>query len=308
MKLRLEVLVLLILPLFLACDKGEERGDEPAGAESGQNTGNQTEAEGNPPSQQETATPIAPAEEETTSTYDMGSVGVRVVNLMDRPVDVYVQTNGRVRAFPIQLGLPAGGTTDYFFPPEQGRVVAMEAGSEDTTCVSSCDHYLARVSIRPEQGNSRILIVHDSDRGPTGTELWENAPEDQRNFGNALLAPVEGQNVLITTSEALNGHRFGLRMGVEGTEGCAEPLDNPQLLIGGTSKPAFNFGAEAVQVSLYSNQDRSCSGEAVAGPIEVPAATPGSRQLMVLYGTEENVQALVLPLTDASGPPRPVEE
>ncbi len=248
----------------------------------------------------------APAVDETSGgTYEPGAAEFRAVNALDRPVDIYVRTTGLVEAFPIQAGLEPGEVSEFVAPPEGGSFVVTEAGAGDPTCVSTCDHFVTNLSASfPEHGLTYTAILHEdafSER-TSAFDLWE-APDPGLGSANAMPAPDPSAALGVITAIAVTDADFGLRLAINGVEGCVEPVGGGNVLIGGNQTPAFALES-ASSFTLHDQPDRECSDAPVGGPFEF-AGSPGSRNHIILTGSPGALDAIVLPMVGdvAAAPP-----
>lgn len=284
---------LILCLIVLGCDSSDsDEGEEHTGVEENP-TGNENPAEN-------TETPAVPEEPET---YEPGSVGVRVVNLLADNVDIYVRTTGRVRAFPIQDGLAGQNATDFVFPPVGGDVVVTTAGAGDATCVMHCEHFITRYTPQASDGNTHTLLLYTENGEPSSESLWENAPAERvGTYSNAIGPPDPAQGSIIVSAGTVEGF---LRVGFQGVAGCQQPTNQENNMIGGTQRPVYVHDPGTVEVLLYDRMDDACAAEPVGGPFSITAQA-GERTHLVLYGTP--IQSFVLPMSPASGPTPPTAE
>lgn len=242
-----------------------------------------------------TATPTITAG--ASASLPAGNIEFRVVNLYldasdsTAAVDVYVRTQGLVRAAPVRLGLPYGEATDYFSPPDPGTVVVTTAGAGDPTCVSSCPHFISENSTNYGEGDARTIILY----GDGGLELWHNPdPASVGVTGNALPVADPSTALVLVVGVALVDADFGLHLGFSGTEGCQVNRVSESILVGGNQIAVYGFDGSA-DVLLYASDDYDCTGDPVGGPFTV-SGQPGSRSLLVLSGSPSDMDALNLDL------------
>jgi len=232
---------------------------------------------------------------EIDDSYERGPVAVRVINLLDEAVDVYVRTDGLVTAYLVQPGLAPGEVSGTYNPPDMGRLIVTTAGAGDAECVATCPHILSEVATHPEEGTVRTLILA-MDEGTLGAlELWEYPDADRMGNANAMVPPDPSAGIVVVTGFAVDDADFGLRMAFANGAGCVEPFNASGILIGGNQTPAFTLPSSPVEVTIHDNNDRDCSGEPVGGPFTLEAA-PGERTHLVLHGTLSALDAIVLPM------------
>lgn len=234
--------------------------------------------------------------------YEPGDIGFRVVNLLDEPVDLYVRTTGLVEAFPAALGTPPGAITELFFPPDSGRFIVAEAGAGDPTCVGFCDHFIAELSASPDDGPVRTVLLYTDEFGQRRSfDLWEQPDPARTGNANAMVQADPTTGLAVVVAVALSDAAFGLRLSLEGTPGCAEPVNLTNVLVGGNQTPAFALGNGTASIVLHANDDRECVATAVGGPFAVPTAA-GSRSIVILAGSPGDMDAIVVPMVDDEGP------
>lgn len=241
----------------------------------------------------------APTTEAPGGDYDEGSIGYRVLNVLDRPVDVFVRTTGLVQAFAVDLGLAPGEVSGYHFPPEGGRLIITEGGAGDPECVTGCDHFIAEAGPIPEAGDTRTLVVYQdqfSDRGLT-FDVWENAA-DGTGTSNAMPPADPSRGIVIPLAVALTDADFGFQLAFDGISGCQT---DGSLLVGGNQTPPFPYDGNSVGVALHSNQDRSCTEAPEGGPFVVNGG-PGTRIMLVLTGTRNDMDAIQLTIGGEGAP------
>lgn len=294
----------LTFVVTLGCDRGDS-GSEEATSEPESSEAEQSAERTAAPTPSQPEPPVAQEQEagaEAEETYTPGAIGVRVVNTLPDPVDLYVRTTGRVRAFPVQEGFAPGAVSEYFFPPEGGNLVATTAGAGNPTCVSHCEHFIMTVRAGPTDGNAHTAVLYDDEGNPRGVDFWENPPAEQvGRFSNAMVPPDPAQGLFVVSTSGLRDARFGLRLGLVGTEGCQTPTNSTNILVGGTQTPAFAHAPGSVEVVLFDNRDENCSGEVVGGPFSVTAAA-GERNHLILTGAPGSMQAIVAPMPSVEGP------
>lgn len=232
------------------------------------------------------ATPSAPAVD-----FVPGSVRYRVVNLTDQPVDAYVRSQRLVAAWPMHSALGTGEVSDYVAPPDPGTLVITTAGAGDPTCVGDCPHFLASIGNTSGNSTQSTVVVH-----PEGvTDYWEQPnADDVGQVANALLPPDPSTAILFAIGRAVVGADFGLRLGFVDDDGCAVDVEQSNLLVGGTTVQAFAYQGE-VEVTLHDPADTGCEQQPLGGPFTV-AGDAGSRTLLLLYGSVDEMEALALPI------------
>jgi len=232
---------------------------------------------------------------ETSGTYEPGSVEFRAVNLLDVPVDIYVRTTGLVEAFAIQQGVAPGAVTQFVAPPEGGRYVVTDAGAGDPTCVSGCDHFIVELSGTADGGPVQTVILYEDEfSGPRGFDLWEQPIGDQTGTSNAMVQAQTLSALAVVTAVAVTDADFGLRIRTNLTDGCLDPVNVENILIGGNQTPAFALDS-ATSFTLHDNQDRECA-EPGDGPFAFSAG-PGSRTHILLTGSPGSLDAIQVPMT-----------
>ena len=238
-----------------------------------------------------TASPGEPTPSQPVADFVPGSVPYRVVNLTDQPVDVYVRSQGLVQAWLVAEGLASGEVLDYVSPPDPGTLVITTAGAADPTCVGSCPHFVASIGNTSGSSTQSTVVVH----GKGVTEYWEHPdPADVGQFANALRPGDPETAVVFAVGQAVEGADFGLRIAFAGEEGCVVDLDESNLLVGGTSVLAYAFDGEA-EVTVHDPADTGCQKAPLGGPFPIEG-DPGSRTLLLLYGSVEEMAALALPI------------
>ena len=224
-------------------------------------------------------------------TFTPGSVRYRVANLSDQPVDVYVRSQGLVEAFPVQLGLARGEVTDYVAPPDPGALLVTTAGAGDPTCVGTCPHFVGSWGNTNAHGDQNTLYVYDEG----AVELWEYPdPADVGGSANALPPGDPAHALLLAIGQAVSDADFGMRVGFAGIEGCQQDVNDSGLLDGGTCVLPYAYDGTA-EVLVYDNSDPEGATEPIGGPFAVSGA-PGSRTLLLLYGSTDAMEALVVPI------------
>lgn len=278
--------------LATACGSGGTPGPTPTPAATPAPSVPPIATPTNAPTTAPTATPApsAPGEIGGPGDYQPGPVRFRVANVSTAPVDVYVRTQGLVRAYLITPGLAPGTATDYVAPPDPGTLVVTRAGAGDPTCVASCPHIVGTWATTAGTSDQYTVIISDAG----GTDLWENPrPADIGRFANALPGGDPATATFFVAAGAVAGAEFGLRLAFAGQPGCQADRGASGLLIGGTSILAFAHSSP-VDVTLHANTDRECT-EPVGGPFAMTGLA-GSRSLLVLWGAAGSLQALVLPI------------
>jgi hypothetical protein len=237
------------------------------------------------PTEAPTAAPTAAA------SLVAGSIGYRIVNQTNAPIDVYVRSQGIVRASLAKAALGPVEVTDELFPPEPGEIVVLPAGAGDPTCVISCD-FAAEATSNTGEGKHRILVV----RGADSTEYWADPkPASVGTAGNALRPADATRPLVIIEAGGVADGKFGLRVSW-GPGGCVEALDAAGLMLGGTNVLAYAIDPAGGALRLFAGSDTTCSGASVAGPFAVAAAAAGSRMFVIAWGGTGAVKAVVLPL------------
>lgn len=228
-------------------------------------------------------------------TYEPGEVGYRVVNLTDRSFDLWVRTQGLVRAFEAELAVPPGAVTDFFRPPVDGTFVVSEVGG-DPSCVGGCDHLVATLTAFPSDGTVHTVLLYDADGDVATFDLWED-PVSGSGSANAMVAADPTAGSFVVTAVDLTDADFGLRLGLDVTGGCVEPVNSTNILVGGNQTPAFAYDGASATVVFYDNQDLECSGETVGGPFTVSGG-PGARSHLLLTGSPGSMDAIVVPFAN----------
>lgn len=286
--------VLVALLLATACKPGEEAA-EGAEEEANAEESSQVAAEAS----EEVAVPERTEEaQEEPDTYEPGDASVRILNLGNDAVDLYVRTTGRVRAFPIQEGLAVGEVSEFFALPDGGAAVITRAGAGDPTCFQDCDHILGQVRASQNTGNTLTGIVTVNRDRESVTVFWENAPESDNNYSNAIAAPNDEQATVVVSTPSLHEHRYGLRLAFGSSEGCVVPSEESNILVGGNQTHTLLFGPGSEEVFLYALSDRECAEEPVAGPFAI-SGEAGERYHLILRGAPEAIEAMVLPMAPA---------
>jgi hypothetical protein len=243
--------------------------------------------------------------EETTpeggDDWEPGDVAFRAVNLLDEPVDVYVRTTGFVVASPVTMGLAPGEVTDFVAPPTQGVFLVTTAGAGDPECVGTCDHFIVNYTATEVEGPNRTIVLYDDSGTPRGLDLWENPTDEAMQDTSNSMPPADPDTgLVVVTAIALTDADFGLLMSYDGVDGCQEPVNVDNVLIGGTQTPAFAIDGET-EVYLHSNTDRECTEEPVGGPFTVTAGAD-TRTHLILDGSPGDMTATVLPMADGDLP------
>lgn len=275
--------------LVLAACGGDGKSD--GGNGDGSSAGGGTTAPTGTPGDSAATTTAAVIDD----SYTPGPVAVRVVNLLDENVDVYVRTDGFVQAYLVAPGLAPGEVSEFYNPPEDGRLIATSAGAGDPECVVDCPHFLAEVGTDPDYGPVHTLILATDEGVASGLDLWE---QPRVSYGNANeMVPADpSAGIVVVTGYAVDDADFGLLMAVSGTAGCLEPFNLPGVLIGGNQTPAFLLPSASVEVTIHDNNDRDCTGTPVGGPFALDVA-PGERAHLILRGSlTAGVEAIILPM------------
>ncbi|MCW5713370.1 MAG: hypothetical protein KIT43_02470 [Bauldia sp.] len=244
----------------------------------------------------------APEPAADAGAYEPGPLRFRVVNLLDQPVDVYVRSTGLVRAYPAEMGVTAGGITEFYNPPAGGSYVVTTAGAGDATCVTGCTHFITNETLHPDDGDAFTVILYDAAGTARAMRLWETAPAARiGQASNAMAAADPATGLVVVTAVALTGADFGLRLGFADIAGCQEPVNLTNVLVGGNQTPAFAYPGDTADVLLYGNQDRECSGAPVGGPFTVTGG-PGTRTHLILSGSPEAMAGLALAMEEPAAP------
>ncbi len=243
-------------------------------------------------------TTVSETTEGAPADFDPGETGMRVVNLLEEPVDVYVRSTGFVVAYPMQAGVAPGEVTEVFFPPEQGSLAVLEAGASGADCVADCPQIIAQLTAFEENGPVSTVVLYEDDGERRALDLWEQPSPDRTGNANAMVPADPEVGIVVVTAVAVDEADFGLRMSVDGAPGCVEPFNLEGILIGGNQTPAFELMADPTTVSIHGNQDRECAEEPVGGPFELPGA-PGTRVHLLLSGTPGDLDAIVLPMSES---------
>lgn len=233
-------------------------------------------------------------------TFTPGEIEFRAVNLLDEPVDLYARTTGLVEAFLVQPGLAPGEVSDRVAPPEDGTFLVTQAGADDPTCVTTCDHFVAQLSTFPTEGPVRTVVLWGDEFDPyQAFELWEQ-PTDEAIAASNAMPPADPSSVLaVVTAIALTDADFGVRAGTDGT--CLDPTNlAPSNLVGGTATPAYALDPAAATISFFDRDDLECAEAPVGGPFGVPGDA-GSRAHVILSGSPGDMEAIVLPMEPAQG-------
>ncbi len=224
------------------------------------------------------------ADEAASGSFEPGDIAFRSVNLLDRPVDIYVRTTGLVEAFPVEAGVAPGAVTEYAAPPADGSYVVTEAGAGDATCVTECDHFVANVSGAFGEGPTRtVLLYEDPFSGPSAFDLSEE-PDSVESSAAAsnLLRPADPTTGLVfPVGIALDEDVFGFRVGFDSVEGCVEAIDQPNILVGGNQTPVYPYPGDSAELQLFEQPDQDCADPVATFPV---TGGPGTRTLVALQG------------------------
>lgn len=278
-----------IAAMFVLAGCGGDSGD---GAQSeGGTTAAGTSASTDAPATSSAATTSAVVDDSYTS----GPIAVRVVNLLDENVDVYVRTDGFVQAYLVAPGLAPGEVSEFYNPPQDGELVVTTAGAGDAECVIDCPHFLAEVGTDPDYGPVHTLILATDAGAPSSLDLWEQ-PRVTHGNANEMVPADPSAGIVVVTGYAVPDADFGLRMAVVGTPGCLEPFNLAGVLIGGNQTPAFLLPSASVEVTIHDNNDSDCTGTPVGGPFALDVAA-GERAHLILHGSlAAGVGAIILPM------------
>lgn len=239
--------------------------------------------------------------------YVPGDDRIRVVNLLDDPVDVYVRTtDGLVTAYLVQAGVAPGEVTEYFSPPDPGRLIVVEAGAGDAECVSTCPHILADVRTSEDTGPviTTVVYVDDFSSDIRSFWAWENPGPGDTASANRMPEPDPSAGLIVPLGIALQDAQFGLRLAIDGIDGCQENRDQANILVGGTSTVPYVYDGMSADIVFHDNQDRECVEEPVGGPFTISGG-PGTRVLLVLSGTPGDMDGIVLSLGGDDETPTP---
>lgn len=245
----------------------------------------------------QTETPATPAPTaapvtEAPASIVPGAIAYRVVNETSAPVDVYIRTQGLVTAQIAQASLVPGAVSTDLFPPDPGTVVVLPQGSGDPTCTSGCG-FLAESSTNFGEGDLRILVVGADGTAP---EFWANPkPASVGTIANALPPADPAQPLVIIDAGGMADAKFGLQVGFGGG-GCVADVAASGLVLGGTNVLAYAFDPAGASLGVYPMADKGCKGAPVGGPFPIPAATAGSRTLLLLWGPAGAAQGMAMPL------------
>jgi hypothetical protein len=176
----------------------------------------------------------------------------------------------------------------------------LEAGATGADCVADCPQIFAQLTAFEENGPASTVVLYDDAGTPRALDLWEQAGPDRAGNANAMVPADPATGVAVVTAIAVDDADFGLRLSMEGTEGCVEPFNLENVLIGGNQTPAFALPADPTVISLHDNQDRDCVEEPVGGPFELPGEA-GTRVHVLLSGTPGAIKAVVVPMTEPGG-------
>jgi hypothetical protein len=275
--------------VLVGCGPSPSTSGAPTGAHTSTPAGTPAGTSPTPAATVATATPGVALPE--------GEIKFRVVNLWrddsgaPSPVDVYVRTQGLVQAAPVIAPLVYGAATDYFMPPDPGKVVVTTAGAGDPTCVASCPHFISESSTNFGEGDARTVILY----GDGALELWENPdPASVGVTGNAVPPADASTALVLVVGVALVDADFGLHLGFAGTEGCQPNRVSESIIVGGNQITVYGFDGSA-DVLLYAADDYDCTRDPVGGPFTV-SGPAGTRSLLVLSGAPGDIEALTLEL------------
>lgn len=245
------------------------------------------------------------ADDAGDDTYEPGPVSYRVVNFADQPVDLYVRTQGLVKAYEAEAGVAPGAVTGWYAPPADGAFVVTTAGADDPECVATCPHILVSLTAFESDGPVHTVVLYDEGDQVRAYDLWED-PVGESGNANAMPPADPATALFVVNAIDVTDADFGLRLGLAGTPGCVAPVGNANILVGGTSTPAFAFDGGSVDVSVYDNQDQECAGDPVGGPFTI-AGGPGSRTHLVLTGSPGALEAAVVPFASSGDAPAPAD-
>ncbi|MFK7919251.1 MAG: hypothetical protein AB8G14_14340 [Ilumatobacter sp.] len=230
-------------------------------------------------------------------TFEPGPVQFRTVNLSDAPVDIWAVTNGVREAFPLASSVAPGAITEFVAPPLDGRYLLTVEGEQDPTCVIDCVGHISELFSFAEEGPSRTVLVYDDEQGNTTTfEAWELPTAERSTSSNSMPVADAGTTLVSVTAVAVADPPFGMRLAVEGTQGCLPNLTGDSRLIGGNQVLTFDIGFTG-GFTLHDFEDDECAEAAIAGPFTVDPA-PGARVHALLTGNGTDVDAVLLPMVD----------
>lgn len=241
------------------------------------------------------------ADSDSDGPLERGDDRIRLVNLLDDPVDVYVRTTGQVRTELVLAGLAPGEVTPYLAPPPGGRIVALEAGADDPDCVSQCPQIVASVATDPQSGPVLTAVVFTDARDDQVRTFtaYELPPDDVPVMANVMPDPDLAAALVVPLGIALRDAEFGLQLAVDGADGCRANRDDSNVLVGGTTTTPFVFDSgPSTTVTFHSNRDRDCADDPVGGPFTV-STEAGTRTLLVLSGAPGSMEAIELPLSES---------
>ena len=139
-----------------------------------------------------------------------------------------------------------------------------------------------------------MVLYHDESSGPAAFDLWEQPVGDRRGTSNEMPRAEAGVAMAVVTAIAVGDTDFGLRLSVDDTPGCVEPIGGGSVLIGGNQTLPFDLTG-ASEFSIHDNEDRECVGPA-DGPFTFDGA-PGDRVHVLLHGTGAgDLDAIMLPM------------
>ncbi|MGB0113019.1 MAG: hypothetical protein WBP59_07340, partial [Ilumatobacteraceae bacterium] len=304
---RLTMALVAALSLVAACGGGSDSDadSEPAA---------DTTAAAQPDTTADTDTTTGDGDDEPTVTepsdddsiggvgdYDPSDVEYRVVNVLDVPVDVYGRTMGLVEAYLIEASVAPGTVTDLVAPPADGILLITDEGADDITCVSTCDHFIAELSTYPEEGPVRTVVLYNDETGePSAFDMWESPGPDRQENSNSMPAADPATGFVVVTAVPVIDTDFGLRIAEAGVAGCIDPMDGANVLIGGNQTPAFAYDGDSVDFVIHGNEDRECAEAPIGGPFTIDGG-PGTRTHLILTGTIDDLDAVVLTMIEPGG-------
>ncbi|MEO7118851.1 MAG: hypothetical protein ABIZ34_07765, partial [Candidatus Limnocylindrales bacterium] len=151
------------------------------------------------------------------------------------------------------------------------------------------------------EGDQRTLLLYSRDdpfSDGTGLadltdvlDLWEHPkPESIGSLVNAIPPADPAKAQLFVIGAGVKEGEYGLRLAVPGIDGCAIPLANPGILIGGNQVVAFDI-TDATEVTVHDVNDDMCDEAPVGGPFAV-STDAGGRAYLVLYGAKGAMESL----------------